>query len=101
MVPDTFRVLLSQRRRWINSTVHNLFELLLVRDLCGTFCFSMQFVVVRERFDRAPGWRPARSELSLQFMDLVGTLVLPAAIAFTLYILVSPASCPCLELVSR
>ena len=65
VVPDTFRVLLSQRRRWINSTIHNLFELLLVRDLCGTFCFSMQFVV---------------------FMELVGTLVLPAAIAFTIYI---------------
>lgn len=65
IVPDTFRILLSQRRRWINSTVHNLFELMLVRDLCGTFCFSMQFVV---------------------FMDLVGTLVLPAAITFTLYV---------------
>ncbi|KAK8861274.1 hypothetical protein IAR55_002093 [Kwoniella newhampshirensis] len=67
IVPDTFRILLSQRRRWINSTVHNLFELMLVRDLCGTFCFSMQFVV---------------------FMDLVGTLVLPAAISFTLYIVI-------------
>ncbi|OCF78226.1 chitin synthase [Kwoniella mangroviensis CBS 8886] len=67
IVPDTFRILLSQRRRWINSTVHNLFELMLVRDLCGTFCFSMQFVV---------------------FMDLIGTLVLPAAISFTLYIIV-------------
>ncbi|WOO78852.1 Chitin synthase 3 [Vanrija pseudolonga] len=67
IVPDTFKVLLSQRRRWINSTIHNLFELMLVRDLCGTFCFSMQFVV---------------------FMDLVGTLVLPAAISFTLYILI-------------
>ncbi|EIW69201.1 hypothetical protein TREMEDRAFT_39451 [Tremella mesenterica DSM 1558] len=67
VVPDTFRILLSQRRRWINSTVHNLFELMLVRDLCGTFCFSMQFVV---------------------FMDLVGTLVLPAAISFTLYIII-------------
>lgn len=66
VVPDTFRVLLSQRRRWINSTIHNLFELMLVRDLCGTFCFSMQFVV---------------------FMDLVGTLVLPAAIAFTIYVI--------------
>ena len=67
IAPDTFRILLSQRRRWINSTVHNLFELMLVRDLCGTFCFSMQFVV---------------------FMDLVGTLVLPAAISFTIYIIV-------------
>lgn len=64
-VPEEFSVLLSQRRRWINSTVHNLMELVLVRDLCGTFCFSMQFVVG---------------------IELVGTLVLPAAIAFTLYV---------------
>ncbi|KAF8844203.1 glycosyltransferase family 2 protein [Paxillus ammoniavirescens] len=67
VVPDTFRVLLSQRRRWINSTIHNLFELVLVRDLCGTFCFSMQFVVG---------------------MELMGTLVLPAAISFTLYLII-------------
>ncbi|KZW00470.1 hypothetical protein EXIGLDRAFT_639196 [Exidia glandulosa HHB12029] len=67
VVPDTFRVLLSQRRRWINSTIHNLAELLLVRDLCGTFCFSMQFVV---------------------FMELTGTLVLPAAISFTVYLII-------------
>ncbi|KAJ3853954.1 glycosyltransferase family 2 protein [Lentinula lateritia] len=67
VVPDTFRVLLSQRRRWINSTVHNLAELILVRDLCGTFCFSMQFIVG---------------------MDLAGTLVLPAAISFTLYLII-------------
>jgi hypothetical protein len=65
VVPDEFKVLLSQRRRWINSTVHNLMELVLVRDLCGTFCFSMQFVV---------------------FIELIGTLVLPAAIAFTFYL---------------
>ena len=64
-VPEEFSVLLSQRRRWINSTVHNLMELVLVRDLCGTFCFSMQFVVS---------------------IDLIGTLVLPAAIAFTFYV---------------
>ncbi|OAP63942.1 hypothetical protein AYL99_03169 [Fonsecaea erecta] len=66
-VPDQFKVLLSQRRRWINSTVHNLMELVLVRDLCGTFCFSMQFVV---------------------FIELIGTLVLPAAIAFTFYLII-------------
>ena len=64
-VPENFQVLLSQRRRWINSTVHNLMELLLVRDLCGTFCFSMQFVI---------------------FIDLVSTLILPAALAFTVYV---------------
>ncbi|KAL9083247.1 MAG: hypothetical protein Q9165_008600 [Trypethelium subeluteriae] len=66
VVPDEFKVLLSQRRRWINSTVHNLMELVLVRDLCGTFCFSMQFVI---------------------FIELVGTLVLPAAISFTIYVI--------------
>ncbi|KAI5478544.1 chitin synthase, glycosyltransferase family 2 protein [Pseudohyphozyma bogoriensis] len=63
IAPDTFAVLLSQRRRWINSTIHNLMELVLVPNLCGTFCFSMQFVV---------------------FIDLVGTLVLPAAICLTI-----------------
>ena len=73
IVPDTFWILLSQRRRWINSTVHNLAELLLVNDLCGTFCFSMRFVV---------------------FMELVGTLVLPAAIAFTLYVVATAIKGP-------
>ncbi|OJJ46146.1 hypothetical protein ASPZODRAFT_16743 [Penicilliopsis zonata CBS 506.65] len=67
IAPDKLKVLMSQRRRWINSTVHNLFELVLVRDLCGTFCFSMQFVI---------------------FVELVGTLVLPAAISFTIYVVV-------------
>ncbi|KAI5950970.1 CHS3 [Candida jiufengensis] len=67
VVPDKFLVLLSQRRRWINSTVHNLMELVLVSDLCGTFCFSMQFVI---------------------FIELVGTLVLPAAISFTIYVII-------------
>jgi chitin synthase len=62
VAPDTFSVLLSQRRRWINSTIHNLMELVRVRNLCGTFCFSMQFVV---------------------FMDLVGTVVLPVSICLT------------------
>ncbi|EKD15555.1 class IV chitin synthase [Drepanopeziza brunnea f. sp. 'multigermtubi' MB_m1] len=66
-VPEEFSVLLSQRRRWINSTVHNLMELVLVRDLCGTFCFSMQFVVA---------------------IELIGTVVLPAAITFTVYVVV-------------
>jgi len=42
IVPDEFAVLLSQRRRWINSTIHNLLELVQVQNLCGIFCFSMQ-----------------------------------------------------------
>ncbi|CCD22878.1 chitin synthase CHS3 NDAI_0A07240 [Naumovozyma dairenensis CBS 421] len=67
IVPDSFKVLLSQRRRWINSTVHNLFELVLLNDLCGTFCFSMQFVIG---------------------IELIGTLVLPLAICFTIYVII-------------
>ncbi|KAF9190224.1 hypothetical protein BGZ50_000331 [Haplosporangium sp. Z 11] len=63
VVPDTFSVLLSQRRRWINSTIHNLLELVLVTDLCGIAFLSMQFVVL---------------------LELIGTIVLPAAILFTI-----------------
>ncbi|KAI9188436.1 Chitin synthase, class 3 [Blastocladiella emersonii ATCC 22665] len=66
-VPDSFSVLLSQRRRWINSTIHNLMELVLVKDLCGVWCFSMQFVIL---------------------LDLIGSVVLPAAICFTIYLVV-------------
>ncbi|KAJ9079703.1 Chitin synthase, class 1 [Entomophthora muscae] len=68
VVPDEFSVLLSQRRRWINSTIHNLLELVLVRNLCGTFCFSMQFVI---------------------FMELIGTVVLPVAICMTFVLIVN------------
>ncbi|PKC74607.1 hypothetical protein RhiirA1_181978 [Rhizophagus irregularis] len=68
VVPDDFWVLLSQRRRWINSTIHNLLELILVRNLCGTFCFSMQFVI---------------------FMELIGTVVLPVAIVLTYGLIIS------------
>jgi chitin synthase len=62
-VPNTFAILLSQRRRWINSTIHNLMELVLVNELCGIFCCSMQFAI---------------------FLELVGTVTLPAAICFTM-----------------
>ncbi|KAK9710527.1 hypothetical protein K7432_008364 [Basidiobolus ranarum] len=71
VVPDEFSVLLSQRRRWINSTIHNLMELVLVRNLCGTFCFSMQFVVV---------------------MELIGTVSLPVAIVMTYVLIYSIAT---------
>ncbi|KXS14401.1 glycosyltransferase family 2 protein [Gonapodya prolifera JEL478] len=66
-VPDDFQTLLSQRRRWINSTVHNLMELVLVNNLCGTFCFSMQFVV---------------------FLDLMGTAILPVSTVMLYYLIV-------------
>ncbi|KAI8460902.1 chitin synthase [Phakopsora pachyrhizi] len=68
IVPDEFSVLVSQRRRWINSTIHNLMELVRVPNLCGTFCFSMQFVV---------------------FMELMGTIVLPIAITLTYSLIIN------------
>lgn len=71
IVPDEFRVLLSQRRRWINSTVHNMFELLLLNNLCGcAFVFSMRTVV---------------------FLDLFATLVSPAAVGYLFYLIVQAA----------
>lgn len=42
-------------------------ELVLVSDLCGIACLSMQFVV---------------------FMDLLGTAVLPAAVVLAVYVIV-------------
>ncbi|KAI8056052.1 chitin synthase-domain-containing protein [Syncephalis plumigaleata] len=75
IVPDEFRVLLSQRRRWINSTIHNLFELILVPELCGIFCCSMHFII---------------------FMELIGTVVLPAAFIFLLALIVADIGLPLL-----
>ncbi|PVU97135.1 hypothetical protein BB559_002140 [Furculomyces boomerangus] len=59
--PDSWRVLLSQRRRWINSTVHNLLELMFLPNMCGFCCFSMRFVV---------------------FIDLISTVIMPATLAY-------------------
>lgn len=64
--PETWGVLLSQRRRWINSTIHNLAELVWLQDLCGFCCFSMRFVV---------------------FIDLFGTIILPATCGYLGYLI--------------
>lgn len=64
--PESWGVLLSQRRRWINSTIHNLSELVFIHDMCGFCCFSMRFVV---------------------FIDLFGTLILPATCGYLAYLL--------------
>lgn len=69
--PETWSILLSQRRRWINSTIHNLAELMFVHDMCGFCCFSMRFVV---------------------FIDLFGTIILPATCAYLVYLIVTVAS---------
>lgn len=45
VAPDSTRVLFSQRRRWINSTVHNLCELVMLSELIGFCCFSMRIFV--------------------------------------------------------
>ncbi|KAI8989101.1 glycosyltransferase family 2 protein [Trametes punicea] len=66
VAPDDWKVLLSQRRRWINSTVHNLAELLFLDQLCGFCCFSMRFVVM---------------------IDLLSTLIQPVTVAYIVYLI--------------
>lgn len=61
VVPDEWSVLLSQRRRWINSTIHNLAELVFLDRLCGFCCFSMRFIV---------------------FIDLLSTVTQPVTVAY-------------------
>ena len=61
VAPDEWSVLLSQRRRWINSTIHNLAELVFLDRLCGFCCFSMRFIV---------------------FIDLFSTITQPVTVAY-------------------
>lgn len=69
--PSEWNVLLSQRRRWINSTVHNLAEVIFLNDLCGFCCFSMRFVVM---------------------IDLFSTVILPATCGYLVYLIYRVAS---------
>ncbi|KAK4140350.1 glycosyltransferase [Dichotomopilus funicola] len=70
IAPDSWQVFLSQRRRWINSTVHNLMELIPLNQLCGFCCFSMRFIV---------------------FVDLLSTIVQPVTLAYIVYLVVMVA----------
>jgi chitin synthase len=70
VAPDSTRVLFSQRRRWINSTVHNLCELVMLSELIGFCCFSMRIFV---------------------FIDLLSTLILPATVVYIFYLIVAVA----------
>ncbi|KAH6568827.1 hypothetical protein BASA60_008468 [Batrachochytrium salamandrivorans] len=66
IAPDKWGVFQSQRRRWINSTVHNLMELCTLPNLCGTCCFTMRFVVL---------------------FDLMATLIQPATLVYLAYLI--------------
>ncbi|KAG8895612.1 hypothetical protein FRB99_000429, partial [Tulasnella sp. 403] len=66
VAPDEWKVLLSQRRRWINSTIHNLAELVFLDRLCGFCCFSMRFIV---------------------FIDLLSTVIQPVTVAYIAYLI--------------
>ncbi|ODQ66999.1 hypothetical protein NADFUDRAFT_81629 [Nadsonia fulvescens var. elongata DSM 6958] len=65
VAPDNWKVFLSQRRRWINSTVHNLMELVPLGQLCGFCCFGMRFIVI---------------------MDLVSTVIQPVTVFYLGYL---------------
>jgi chitin synthase len=67
IVPHTFQILKSQRRRWINSTVHNMLELLKVQTMCGVCFFSMKMVVI---------------------FDLLSTFLLPSGCIYLYYIII-------------
>ncbi|KAG1641830.1 hypothetical protein G6F44_005444 [Rhizopus delemar] len=69
--PDLWSVLVSQRRRWINSTVHNLGELVFLPRLCGFCCFSMRFIVM---------------------LDLISTLAMPALVGYLGYLIYTLAT---------
>ncbi|OSX59590.1 glycosyltransferase family 2 protein [Postia placenta MAD-698-R-SB12] len=71
IAPESWRVLFSQRRRWINSTVHNLCELVFLPEMIGFCCFSMRFFV---------------------FIDLLGTLILPATVVYLFYLIIVVAT---------
>ncbi|KAF8967535.1 chitin synthase [Flammula alnicola] len=71
MAPESWRILFSQRRRWINSTVHNLLELVILPELFGFCCFSMRFFV---------------------FIDLIGTMILPATCVYLIYLVIVVAT---------
>ncbi|KAI6006642.1 chitin synthase-domain-containing protein [Pisolithus orientalis] len=66
VTPDDWKVLLSQHHHWINSTIHNLGELMFLDQLCGFCCFSMHFIVM---------------------MDLILMLTQPITITYIVYLI--------------
>lgn len=87
--PETWTVLLSQRRRWINSTIHNLAELVMLKEMCGFCCFSMRFVV----FIDLTGELQNPKHLGVLFSScILGTVILPATCIYIGYIIYLSAS---------
>lgn len=68
MVPDSFFVFMSQQRRWCNSAIHNMFELLSIPTSRGICCFSIKFVVL---------------------IDLISTFLLPSSLLYLGYLIYS------------
>ena len=66
-IPDSFKVLTSQRRRWINSTFHNQYVLFHIPRICGRYCCDMKLLVGYE---------------------LSALLVMPAATGYLYYLIV-------------
>ncbi|KAH9870884.1 hypothetical protein J1614_006456 [Plenodomus biglobosus] len=75
VAPDSWAIFMSQRRRWINSTVHNLIELIPLQQLCGFCCFSMRFIV---------------------FMDLISTIIQPVIVVYLGYLIYTVIAQPTL-----
>ncbi|KIM51826.1 hypothetical protein SCLCIDRAFT_33128 [Scleroderma citrinum Foug A] len=67
VAPDDWKILLSQCRWWINSTIHILGDLMFLDQLCGFCGFSMWFIVM---------------------VDLVSTLIEPVTAAYIGYLIV-------------
>jgi chitin synthase len=67
IAPESWAVFLSQRRRWINSTVHNMIELAPMDQMCGFCCFGMRFMVL---------------------VDLMSTVIQPVTVAYIVYLIV-------------
>jgi len=70
-IPETFRILLSQRRRWVNSTFHNLTELVRLKTLPSYgWIFSFRFFVM---------------------IDVLGCMILPALTMYLYYMIIKIA----------
>jgi chitin synthase len=65
-VPNKFSVIVSQRRRWNNSTITNNFYRMFIKNSCGVCCCSMNFII---------------------FISLITTLFLPASCCYLYYLI--------------